>query len=64
MHLLLRTTRKNKDNPRIVLVYSGIQNRSKSRLIVDAKGTRLDITTNSWYVPNAPALTGSAASAA
>ncbi|CZR37700.1 uncharacterized protein FPRO_07109 [Fusarium proliferatum ET1] len=59
MHLLLPTPRKNKDNLRIVLVCSVIRNGSKSRLLVDAEGTR-----SYWHVPNAPAPTGNAASAA
>ncbi|KAH7231600.1 uncharacterized protein BKA55DRAFT_742831 [Fusarium redolens] len=64
MHLLLPTPWKNKDNPRMVLVGSGIRNRPKSRLLVDAEDTRSDVTTNNWHIPNAPVPTGSAASAA
>ncbi|WJG35447.1 uncharacterized protein FOBCDRAFT_224864 [Fusarium oxysporum Fo47] len=64
MHLLLLTPQKNKDSPRIVLVCSVMRNGSKSRLLVDAEGTRSYMTTNSWHIPNAPVPTGIAASAA
>ncbi|KAG7402812.1 hypothetical protein Forpe1208_v016716 [Fusarium oxysporum f. sp. rapae] len=46
MHLLLPTPWKNKDNPRIVLVGSGIRNRPKSRFLVDAEDTRSEFVGN------------------
>ncbi|KAF6525634.1 hypothetical protein HZS61_011429 [Fusarium oxysporum f. sp. conglutinans] len=46
MHLLLPTLWKNNDNPKIVLVGSGIRNRPKSRLLVDAEDTRPEFVGN------------------